>query len=428
MTDRDDELTTALREYYQHMAQQPSPDVSRRVAAAAERRARRVRRWGAIGGGVLAAAAVGAVVAVALVNHNQPTSAAPGHHSTPSPAASASATPAPTPVVTPPTPGVTVAGPPVQGFVPTDVTAISASQWWVLGYNGPTCTTASCTRILHTTDGGHTFTSTPVPPVAPASNSQQPDRLRFASALDGWVVSGTGVVWETHDGGAQWASDAAAGPVVDLAASGTTVYAIQCVPNQTCIVEHSPVAGPDSWSVFSASGGYGPLNHLNVQGTHIWAAIQSPGGARGPVLASGDSGRTFAQHTVCPSALGFANLYAASGSVLWATCATGTQASAFRSLDGGQTFTQLSAPMSLPNFASIAGPSSTIAVIAGQGLERTTNGGQSFASVENSQTQWTIVGFTTPVNGFAFEQQSAVVHLLWRTDDGGAHWSQVQFP
>ncbi|MDQ6855813.1 MAG: hypothetical protein M3Z57_01910, partial [Candidatus Dormibacteraeota bacterium] len=363
MPDHDDELSAALREYYRRMEQQPAPDVTGRVLMSVDTRARRTRRWGVIGGGVVAAAAVAVVVVVALANHNQPTVPSPAHSATAAPALS------PTPTVGLPTAtGAPVAaGPAVHGFVPTDVTAVSAGEWWVLGYDGTSCTSASCTRIVHTSDGGRTFSSIPVPPVAPASTSQQADHLRFADALDGWLVSGTGTVWETHDGGAQWASDSGAGPVVDLEASGSAVYAIQCVPDQTCIVEQSPTTGQDSWSVVSPSGGYGHLNHLNVHGTHIWAAIESPGGAPGLLLTSADGGKSFSEHTVCPSALGFANLYAGSSSVLWATCATGMQASAFRSLDGGQHFAQLSAPMSLPNFASIAGPSATMAVVAGQG-------------------------------------------------------------
>jgi photosystem II stability/assembly factor-like uncharacterized protein len=426
MPDRDEELSAALREYYRRLEQQPAPDVTGRVLMSVDTRAIRMRRWGVLGGGLVAAAAVAVVVVVALANHNQPTMPSPGHSATAAP----TGRPTPTAAAPTATAAPVAVGPAVQGFVPTDVTAVSADEWWVLGYDGPSCTSPSCTRIVHTSDGGHTFGSVPVPPVAPASNGQQPNRLRFADPLNGWVVSGTATVWETHDGGAQWARDSGAGSVVDLEASGGAVYAIQCVPDQTCIVERSSINGQDSWSTFSPSGGHGHLNHLNVNGTHIWAAIDSPGGAPGLLLASADGGRSFSQHTVCPSALGFANLYAASSSVLWATCATGMQASAFRSVDGGQHFTQLTGTMSLPNFASIAGPSSTTAVIAGQGLQRTSDGGQTFATVQRSQTQWTIIGFTTSLNGFAFDDQSSSAGhpSLWRSNDAGAHWSQVQFP
>jgi photosystem II stability/assembly factor-like uncharacterized protein len=425
MPDNDDRLSGELQDYYRQLERQPAPDVMGSVMLAADIRAARMRRFAGIGGGLLAAAAVAAVIVVALANHRSPTVVAPGPAGSPTPSPTASTS---TPTVAPSTstPAPVAVGPAAHGFVPTDVTAISASQWWVLGYNGPTCASASCTRILHTTDGGSTFTSIPVPPVAPAQGSQQAVRLRFGDAANGWFVSAAGVVWATHDGGSHWAQDSGAGSVTDLEASGGAVYAVKCigspVPVASCTLERSPT-GQDSWSTFTASSGHGSLGRLNVNGAHVWVAIYSSGGGPGSLLASADAGQHFTTQTACPSALGFANIYAVSSSILWATCATGTQASAFRSVDGGQHFTQVAAP-SIANFASIAGVSGTTAVVAAQALFRTTDGGQTFATVEDNQTQWAIVGFTTSTNGFAFDAQTA----LWRTNDAGAHWYRVQFP
>ena len=216
--------------------------------------------------------------------------------------------------------------------------------------------------------------------------------------------------------------------MVDLEASGGHVDAIQCAVDQTCVVERSAVTGQDRWSVLSGSGGHGRLNHLVLSGTEIWAAIDSPGGAPGLVLASDDGGRTFSQHMVCPSLLGFATLYAVDRATLWATCATGTEAAAYRSTDSGHSFTHLTATLSLPNFATIAGVSQSSAVIAGATLARTTDGGHTFATVADSQFQWSIVGFTTGQNGFAFDNGGPGHSRLWRTDDAGAHWHVVLLP
>jgi photosystem II stability/assembly factor-like uncharacterized protein len=424
MPDNDDRLSGELQDYYRQMERQPAPDVVGRVMLAADIRATRLRRFAQIGGGLLAAAAVAAVIVVALANHRSPTGVTPGPAGSPTPSPTASTS---TPTAAPSNTVAPVAvGPAAHGFVPTDVTALSAGQWWVLGYNGPTCASASCTRILHTTDSGSTFASIPAPPVAPAQGSQQAVRLRFADPSDGWVVSAAGAVWATHDGGSHWTRDSSAGSVTDFEASGGAVYAVKCigssVPLQSCTLERSPT-DQDSWSTLTASGGRGSLGRLNVNGAHVWVAIYSSGGGPGSLLASADAGQHFATQTACPSALGFANIYAVSSSVLWATCATGTQAFAFRSVDGGQHFTQVAAP-SIANSASIAGVSETTAVIAAQALFRTSDGGQTFATVEDNQTQWAIVGFTTSTNGFAFDAQTA----LWRTNDAGAHWYRVQFP
>ncbi len=426
MPEHDDELSAALRDYYAAIAQEPAPDVTGRVMMSADRRNARVRRWSAIGGGALAAAAIGAVVAVAFVTHKQPSAVGPAHPSTPGPTVTAApSSPSASPTL-PQSPPFRV-GDPVQGFVPTDVTAISSYEWWVLGYNGPSCSSASCTRIVHTTDGGFHFTSIPVPPVAPARNGEQALRLRFADASDGWVVDASGSVWATHDGGKNWTAVGNSTRVTDLEASGGAVFAIGC-PGATCWIERSPTTH-DSWMVLPATAkGTSRLGHLNVNGTHVWVTIESQAGEPGRVVISTDGGQTFGKYVICGSALGFPDLYADDSSTLWATCATGTQAAAYRSTDGGQSFTQLTASLSLPNFATIAGVSQTTAVIAGQGLIRTTDGGHTFATVENRPSQWTVVGFTTPQSGFAFDITSSGHSQLWRTDDSGAHWRQVAFP
>jgi hypothetical protein len=422
MPEQDERLAEELRDYYRRLGEQPAPDLSARVMTATDRRAAVLRRWGGVGGGLVAVAAVAGVVVVALVTHNSSIAVAPGHSvsSAPSTASSGSrGTPTP--------PQVVPVGPTVHGFVPSDVTAVSADQWWVLG-DDPSCLGFQCLRILHTVDGGQSFASIPVPAVAPLQGGKQADRLRFADPLDGWlVVSGSGAVWETHDGGAHWIHDSGAGSVTDLEASGGAVYAVTCAGARGCTVERSPT-GQDSWTTLAASAGHGSLNHLSVNGAHVWVAIESQAGGLGWLLASTDSGRNFTMQTACPSALGYANEYAVDSSALWATCATGTEASAFQSVDGGQQFTQLAGTVMLPNSASIAGVSATTAVIGGQVLLRTTDGGQTFATVENMQAQWTVVGFTTQVNGFAFALTGSGQSELWRTDDAGAHWHQVQFP
>jgi photosystem II stability/assembly factor-like uncharacterized protein len=422
MPDQDDRLHTDLTEYYRRLGQLPAPDLRQRVLLAADARARRRRLFAGFGGGALAAAAVAVVVVVAFANHGQPVGPPP-----PGPGSSASPSASPSPTAVPPTVPSVPVGPAVHGFVPADVTAISADEWWVLGFDVSACSPASCARILHTTDGGHTFASIPAPPIALAQNGQQTVRLRFADPANAWVVSPHGIVWDTHDGGTHWIQDSSAGSVTDLEASGGNVYAVACIATNGCSVERSPT-GQESWSTLAASSGHGNLNRLSVNGAHVWVAIESQAGGLGWLLASSDFGQNFTMQTACPSALGYAKDYAVDANTLWATCATGTEASAFRSIDGGQQFTQLAAPLSLPNFATIAGVSSTTAVIGGGTLQRTTDGGQSFTTVESSQGGWTMVGFTTPVNGFAFDLTFTSQNQLWRTNDAGATWYRVQFP
>ena len=416
MTDHDDRLDRDLRDYYGRLRQQQSPDLTGRVMLATEPRVVLWRRLGAAGVGVLAAAAVAAIVAVALLTHVSRTSSPLGTAHTPTPAPSASPSVAPTASPTPT--AQPVVGPPVQGFVPADVTAISANEWWVLGEDVTTCTSESCTRILHTTDGGATFTSVPVPPL-PAGPAQL-SRLRFADASDGWAVTRNGAVWSTHDAGQHWAQNTSG--VTDLEPSGGVAYAISCV-GSGCLLE-STLAGSDSWTtvVGAPTGGY--LRNLLVNGSRIWAV---DGAAAATSLIESTGGGSFNTRAVCPGTLGISSVYAVDATTLWATCATGTQAGVYLSTNGGQSFAQQGG--GVQNSATIAGPSAAIAVVgSGTQLVRSTDGGRTFTPVQNGNPGWSLVGFTTASNGFALDQQPSGGQALWRTNDAGAHWYSVRFP
>jgi hypothetical protein len=418
MTDHDDPLSAELREYYAQLAQQSAPDLTGRVMAETDTRGARMRRLTGIGGAVVVAAAAAALVVVTLANHGAPARNNPANTPNPTPTpASPMTTPLPAPVIP--------VGLAAHGFIPSDVTAISANQWWVAGYDGASCTSTSCTRILHTTDGGQTFESMPTPPVAPGPGGQQYFGLRFADSADGWLYTAGGALWATHDGGGHWTSDAAAGTVTDLEASGGYVYAIDCAQATACTLERSQL-GQDTWLPLPIPAGSGTLVHLNVNGPHVWVV---PGGQGGTsLLESTDAGQHFSTDAVCAGDVGIASVDAVDPSVVWATCATGTEATAFRSLDGGQHFSAVAGPGMMPNFASIGGVSSITAVIGAQALFRTVDGGRAFVTVADNGTQWSVVGFTTSSNGFVFDREASGQRALWRSNDAGAHWYRVRFP
>ena len=416
MTDHDDRLDRDLRDYYARLRQQASPDLRDRVMLATERRPVFAHRFAAVGTGLVAAAAVAAIVVLVLVTHLARTSApvGPAHTPPPAPSATASLSATPTPTAQP------VAGPPVHGFVPGDVTALSASEWWVLGEDGAACTAASCTRILHTTDGGATFTSVPVPPIAFAGSGQH-DRLRFADAADGWAVDAAGVLWATHDADQHWARPAGVSTVADVEASSGSVYALSC-GSGGCSIYRSPVSS-DAWNVLPAST-RPALRSLLVNGSTVWAVDGTASATS--LIVSTDGGATFVTRSVCPGTLGISNVYAASATVLWATCATGTQAGVYLSTNGGQSFVQQGG--GVQNSATIAGPSAAIAV-AGSGVElqRSTDGGRTFVTEITASGAWDVIGFTTSTSGFALEQPASG-DVLWHTSDAGAHWNAVRFP
>ncbi|MGP8160000.1 MAG: WD40/YVTN/BNR-like repeat-containing protein [Candidatus Dormibacteria bacterium] len=367
----------------------------------------------ALAGAVAAVLTVGAVLQ--LRSLPKPAGSATG------PAGTSQSTPSPS---AQPTSGLVPLGPVVDGFVPLDVTAVSASEWWVLGSDSAGCSGTACARILHTLDGGQTFTSIPTPSGAVTG-------LRFLNPEDGWAYGAT-TVWSTHDGGATWNATPFGGMTVDqLETYGAYVYAIveDTTTPATWSLARSPAAS-DGWQVISSLGAEQPGN-LNVHGDGVWMS-QSNGQGDNVVLASVDDGAHFAQHSICPGASGVASLYDVSSEDLWATCAMGTSEDVWRSVDGGATFTEVQTSTSSgePDWGTIGATSASNAVLAGTSLQLTVDGGQSFQQVLSGY-DCSIVGFTTAEDGFAFSYPSGSLgtpDVLWRTDDAGAQWHEVQFP
>jgi photosystem II stability/assembly factor-like uncharacterized protein len=313
-------------------------------------------------------------------------------------------------------------GPAVGVFVPEDVTAVSADQWWVLGIDAGGCAT-DCTRILHTLDGGQTFTSLPIPS-APVTG------LRFLNSEDGWAYGAT-TVWATRDGGADWSSTILAGTVAELETSGSYVYAIVQFPGVVSdwMVDRSPITS-DSWQAIANFKGQQPSN-LNVHGKDVWMSQNFGSGLNG-VWVSTDDAAHFTETHICPGAAGITSLYAATTEDLWAACSTVSSDQVWHSTDGGQSFIEVGPGTEAePGWSSIAGVSASTAVLAGTSLDLTVDGGQSFRAVLDNGDDWSIVGFTTAEDGFALSYPNSSLVLpsgLWRTGNAGAQWYEVQFP
>jgi hypothetical protein len=364
---------------------------------------------------VTVVAAVAAVLTVGTVLHLRSLPKPAGSQG--GPAGTSLSTPSPSAFL-----GPALLGPAVEDFVPSDVTAVSANEWWVLGSDGAGCAGASCTRILHTLDDGQAFTSIPTPPAAV-------NGLRFRDPLDGWAFSAT-TVWSTHDGGATWSGTTLAGPLTELETSGDYVYVIvdAADPGDDWTLDRSPTTS-DGWQVIANFKGEQPTN-LSVHGNDLWLSLSSGLGVN-QVWVSSDDAAQFTQTSICPGATGLVGLYAATTQDLWAACSTGSSDSVWRSIDGGQTFTDVASETGpLPVWDSIAGTSASSAVLAGPRLQLTLDGGESFQSVQDNGDDWTIVGFTTDEDGFALsysDSSYAQPNGLWRTEDAGAQWYEVQF-
>lgn len=322
------------------------------------------------------------------------------------------------------------------GFTPASVSAISGTTFWVLG-TAP-CRSAPCTSLVRTTDGGKTFAGLPAPraalPPGAGPNSASVSDVRFADARNGWAFGRA--LWSTHDGGATWKPVPLSHQVIDLAASGGTVWAVvaDCGGGATgCrnyAVDESPVSR-DGWSRATVPGlpTSGGEASLAVRGATVYVSVS---GGAAAILASTDGGAHFARHdSPCAPDLGAGQLSAAPGA-LWVACPTGMLASVSRSTDGGAHFTTTHAGQ-LPNSSTVAaiGPAAAV-VQTPTDLLRSTDGGAHYTQIlgaspdRGGSIQY--AGFTNPSVGYAIvSPTNDAAPLLDRTVDGGSHWSPVSF-
>jgi hypothetical protein len=338
-----------------------------------------------------------------------------------------------------------------SGFDPVSFTAISDSQYWLLG-EAP-CSNPVCTSIVRTTDGGAHFVGLPAPAAAldvgtePASGGI--NTLRFADALDGYAFDSNpgGSFWDTHDGGEQWAQPSfmSGHQLLAFATGGGYAFALAgSCQNGGCsnVVLDRSLVTSDQWTALTVPvpSGVDQLATMTVHGSDLWFSLTTPATQANQLLVAGTgSGSKFTtDKSPCSSGLG-GTVQASSADVLWAVCPTGMMAQAFRSTDGGADWATL--PVSdLENSALMAPASDTSAVLepSEQGqLLRTTNGGSSWQSASTSASggySWSWIGFTDPTTGSALQETATTPtgwpwprgpypEQLWRTSDGGLTWS-----
>lgn len=349
-----------------------------------------------------------------------------------------------TTIATPTTPPAGGAVP--AGFDAVSFTAVSAADFWLLGY--APCKTSVCTSVVRTTDGGSSFSGIPAP-VAPLTTGQSPgvNTLRFADTLDGYAFGlgqSSQAFFDTHDGGGHWAQPAALAGKTVMAFGTGGGYAFVLVgscASGVCTslrLERSAV-GNDDWAPLSVTlpDSSGPSAALSVHGTDVWLSYSTQSDQDHQLLLHGTaSGAVFSRSdSPCVPGLG-ADVQSVSASVLWAVCPTGMMAEAFRSADGGATWSALQAGQ-LVNSTLLAAVDATTAYLvpSPQGpMLVTTDAGKSWANAPGTTTSgnwsWSWVGFTDDQTGSGLQvvpddtpPGTPPPYELWRTTDGGSSWS-----
>ncbi len=293
--------------------------------------------------------------------------------------------------------------------------------------------------LLRTTDVGQNFATAPAPPTTLALDEEQPEQvsnLRFApGGQHGWAFGPS--LWTTHDGARSWHRLEIGGGVVQLAATGRTVWALtaQCTTSgcQSYRLLRSPV-GKDAFvpvRLPASLRGPSPKPDLTVLGSTVAVLdLTDRGASHGRLLVSTDAGEHFATRPApCLVDLG-GKVQAVPGAV-WATCRTGTMARVWRSTDDGRTFAAVQTPTGLPNSAVLGAADARLAVLdlGAEGSSLSTDGGghwQRVRSGAGTNGPALFVGFTSTEVGYLITPGTPANHLM-RTTDGGRVWVTVRF-
>lgn len=387
-----------------------------RVHAGASRRRRRRAAVASAATAVAVLAVAGTAAGAGFLRDDR----APVADSTPT--VSRSIVPAPVPTSMAPDTTISApSGPAWGGARVTSVTATSTNTFVVLGELGDTgaCTPPNCVRLAETHDGGRTFSALPVPDDARGAvderNTDSATGVRFSSAQDGWLF-GSGL-WSTHDGGHTWTRVTTPGRVARLEAAAGTAWALVPTRDNAMTLWRSPV-GRDDWTQMTEVSVTGPAD-LAVQGNRVVIV--------GAQDADSWVGSTdgFAKHaSPCAGAL---QTELSTVGAFWVKCVTGSLARLAVSPDGS-TWSDVAIDShsgAVPNSAALGARTDGEALV-GQGVDpplaRVSADGTltPLTSLPTGQ-QASYVGFTTPSIGYAI-----VGTDLWRTEDGGNRWRQLQ--
>lgn len=444
---------------------EPDANLLDRVHAGARRRQHRHR----VATSGLAAVAVIAVAATGVAlrpSHHPATKVAGGVSQTPtatalrgavlaSPSlafgsAKELASPVPTSLPSAPAslPAATVAtipagGSPPAGFVPMSVTATTANgnTFWVLGH--APCEAGTCTALAKTTDGGKTFTEVGAPPSALVADdpgnadvfgTNTISDVRFVDGNDGWAYGGG--FWTTTDGGQTWSSIPISGAVQQFAVASGRAWAVvfSGAPADTGPTYHvySATYPGGTWSAVGSIGALGPDEpKLAVQGGSVTViGTDLTTGARETLIATGGTTSfTKTSDAPCDAATGDPLSPTANG--LWLVCSSTTTLAhgVYFSPDFGSSWKTASST-STEVAPAIGAVNEKFAIVPDRGKLIRVGVDGSTASVSTPKvlpsTTWSFIGFTNPTTGFTIPIVNDT-RQLWRTTDGGAHWSVVKF-
>ncbi|MDX6199024.1 MAG: hypothetical protein QOJ79_2175 [Actinomycetota bacterium] len=323
------------------------------------------------------------------------------------------------------------------GFAPTSVSFVSTRTGWFLGTKA--CEADVCGVLLQTQDGGRTFLRRNAPPVNVTS-------VRFADADEGWAYGNGGFdtqgdpgLWRTHDGGRTW-KKVLSNPVPSLEVAGGSVWAIVLDLGRTFPQVFRGAVHGDALRLVTQAGNRSAT--LTVGGSAVYVAAEQGDGPIATTLLVIEPDRLrHRRESPCrgpyEEGLGASTLQLAAGRSgrLIAVCSGEPSAGnqfkvAYRSADGGRTWTRLPNPPGV-GYAGGAGSvalTSTGAFMTGfrSQLNKEVGAGRWRVVLDNDEgLGFEYVGFTDDAHGVvlgAYPDSGA-----WMTDDAGEHWRRLRF-
>jgi len=304
--------------------------------------------------------------------------------------------------------------------------------------------TACALAIARTNDGGRTWkrVGATLHVTYPDSRASYPFIDFVTDGRDGWIYGS--MTFVTHDGGRTFEPDGPGGLVMDLSIMGNETWALSrpCTPGTvgcSSTLFSAPTAG-GAWMVEHGAPKleYPYLQLLRTSPKDAFLAAQSTDGT---LYSTVDGGLSWASHPLPPLCDQLQHLTALNVHSVWALCSAATPNDSqskelYHSVDDGSTWALVSttSPTLVPDVGTlpISGIVTLLNAVAPDRLLIGFDQGPPIASTDGGRT-WAPQGL--PTSGrvgqltFTDAQHGWAILLandaLYRTSDGGAHWSMA---
>jgi len=271
------------------------------------------------------------------------------------------------------------------------------------------------------------------------------ERIRFASALDGWTF-GPGL-YATHDGATTWQAVSLHGAVLDLEAADGQVFALvgSCLPpapgcgSPQVALWRAPV-GSDQWAPIPGVTGTlqgGVESSIFLHGATGWVLLMNPTNGDQAVFVH-DGGTWNRTTSPCPTGTTLESIASAAATVGFLCVGQGAAGSTAKQLltstDGGRTTRLAGTPPSAGDGGTLAAPGTSqwaLATASGASfIDRSTDSGHTWRGVvtfDDGGAGFGDFGFTTPTQGVAIHGPFTDTPQLLLSRDAGATWNTVRF-